>query len=328
MAENTGISWAHHTFNPWWGCMQVSPACRFCYAKRDSARYGFNAWGSKGTRRLLSDNTWNNPVKWNRAAARSGEQARVFCASMADVFEDHPAVVDARARLWDLIERTPALTWMLLTKRPQNIAGMVPWDETWPGNVWLGVSAETQRFADERIPLLLQFPAAVRFVSAAPLLGPLDLTEYLDVRCQTCNGEGIVLVNGSTDYCEDCAHGFNPRVNWLITEGESGPKARPSHPDWFRSIRDQCTDADVAFHHKQWGEWVDPGQFDSIAWDDVAMGQRGVTMWHDGTTRQGVHGAAKDGSVMLWRVGKKAAGRLLDGELHDAFPTPHRLAVA
>ena len=307
--------------------MQVSPACRFCYAKAWDKRYGSNSWGSKGERRMFGDKHWARPLKWNRDAERTGEQVRVFCASMADVFEDHPALVEPRARLWRLIEATPSLTWMLLTKRPENIAGMVPWGDTWPRSVWLGTSAETQKFTDQRLPVLLQHPAAVRFVSAAPLLGPVDLTEYLRLPCERCQGEGVVTVDGDVDYCYDCDQGYLPGLQWVITEGESGAKARPTHPDWFATIRDDCDMAEVPFHHKQNGEHgpyvptvPDASHPDGRApdWD------RKPSWWVCRESGEAVRREAdvpRTGSwVAVYKVGVKAAGRLLEGELHDEFP--------
>jgi protein gp37 len=137
------IEWCDHTFNPWWGCARVSPGCRFCYAERDARRYGHQVWGRHGPRRLLSEANWRLPLRWDRDAERAGVPALVFCASMADVFEDHPQVVESRQRLWRLIEDTPHLRWLLLTKRPENVPAMVPrsWAGAWPEQVWLaGVS--------------------------------------------------------------------------------------------------------------------------------------------------------------------------------------------
>jgi protein gp37 len=306
--------------------MQVAPACRFCYAKAWDKRYGGSSWGSKGERRMFGDKHWNRPLKWNRDAERAGEQVRVFCASMADVFEDHPALVEPRARLWDLIEATPALTWMLLTKRPENVAGMVPWGASWPRAVWLGTSAGTQKFADQRLPVLLQHPAAVRFVSAAPLLGPLNVTDYLRVACETCRGEGVVTVDGDLDYCYDCDQGYLPGLQWVIAEGESGAKARPSHPTWFRDLRDQCEEAEVAFHFKQWGEWA-PHYTAAMVGHESRQGWYHAPHRHivmddaTGAIKQvGEINGTEPPYTHLYRVGVKAAGRLLDGVLHDAFP--------
>lgn len=223
MTENSKIQWTDHTFNPWWGCARVSPACRFCYADTQASRYGFTLWRRNGPRRMLSDANWAKPHKWNRDAERAGTPAKVFCASMADVFEDHPDVTQARTRLWDTIDATPWLRWQLLTKRPENITRMAPWGHTWPGHVWLGVSAENQRWADTRIPILAKIPAAVRFISAEPLLGPLDLT------------------------------GYDVTPPWVIIGGESGSEARPTEPEWIRSLVDQCRAAGAAPFVKQLG---------------------------------------------------------------------------
>jgi protein gp37 len=319
VSDNTAISWATHTFNPWWGCQRVSPACRFCYAEAWDKRYGGDHWGANTERRTFSDKHWNGPIKWNRDAERSDQPVRVFCASMADVFEDHPGVVSERQRLWSLIERTPALTWMLLTKRPENVAGMVPWGESWPDNVWLGVSAETQEFAEQRIPILVQFPAAVRFVSAAPLLGAVDLTRI--ARPNESQPDLVWDVLGNRYGVPGRWQAPMSRgVDWVITEGESGSKARPSHPDWFRSLRDQCAATGVAFHHKQNGE------FTSNGW-----GLRSPSLWVSAETGKWVRAESEVPTAgswqALWKVGLKSAGRLLDGELHDAYPAT-RTAVS
>jgi protein gp37 len=190
------IEWCDHTFNPWWGCARVSPGCRFCYAERDARRYGHQVWGRHGPRRLLSEANWRLPLRWDRDAERAGVPALVFCASMADVFEDHPQVVEPRQRLWRLIEDTPHLRWLLLTKRPENVPEMVPWATAWPEQVWLGTSVETQRYALQRIPRLLEVSGVrVRFLSCEPLLGPLELSAWLAQRA----------------------------VDWVIAGGESGP---------------------------------------------------------------------------------------------------------
>lgn len=327
MGENTGISWADNTFNPWWGCAKQSPACRFCYADRDSKRWGMQIWGVNAERRMMSNDTWRKPLKWNREAAASGKQVRVFCASMADVFDEHPACVEPRRRLWNLIEDTPALTWMLLTKRPQHAAAMVPdaWERNgWPGHVWCGVSAETQRFADERIPILLGLNLTVRFVSAAPQLGPLNVRRYLGRRPawgsaypEPTSPKGILVQNLLP----------NSGVAWVITEGESGPKARPSHPAWFRSVRDQCIDAGVAYHHKQWGEHtpIMPTIPDQTRPDGKAPNwNRAPDAWVCQETGKVVRLEADVPDVgswqAMWRVGKKAAGAELDGQMWQEFP--------
>lgn len=244
MAENSGIEWTDHTFNPWTGCTKVSPACDNCYAEGWAKRSGHVEWGPHGERRRTK--TWGNPVKWNRQAAAEGRRLRVFCASLADVFDNHKSIQLAwRDDLWKLIADTPHLDWLLLTKRPQNISRFVPgWmgPRSWPKNAWIGTTVENQEEADRRIPHLLSVPAQVRFLSCEPLLGPLDLTN-MPVHRDYPDTRGNVLSRVSV---------FAPHINWVITGGESGPNFRSADPDWFRSLRDQCAAAGVPFLFKQW----------------------------------------------------------------------------
>lgn len=273
MGENSKIEWTHHTFNPWWGCVKVSEACKHCYAEAWAKRVGQKVWGPRSRRRFFTDQHWRQPLKWDRAANAAGERHRVFCASMADVFEDRDELVEHRDRLARLIESTPNLDWLLLTKRPQNALRLSPWEGDWPDNVWAGTTVELQTRADELMPHLERIPAAVRFISAEPLLGPLDLAPWL----------------GSA-------------VHWVITGGESGPKARPASPSWFTDIHRQCMEAEVAFHFKQWGDWT-PG-------DRVNL---------PAERKRAKIATAADGTTMI-RVGKKAAGRLLKGAEWDGLP--------
>jgi protein gp37 len=150
---------------------------------------------------------------------------------MADVFERRAILNNERARLWDLIEQTPNLDWLLLTKRPQNILYMTPWGQEWPNNVWVGTSVENQKLAELRLPHLLAVPAMVRFLSCEPLLGPLDLRSWF---------------KRQRFYS----------IDWVIAGGESGSNSRPMHPDWATSLLGQCQTAKVAFHFKQWGHWA------------------------------------------------------------------------
>jgi protein gp37 len=231
VGQNSKIEWTHHTFNPWWGCVRVSPGCKNCYADAWAKRVGVNVWGKNSERRFFSEKHWAEPFKWNREAASSGVRRRVFCASMADVFENRRDLDTWRERLWPIIEATSSLDWLLLTKRPQNIGRLVPWRDRWPTNIWLGTTAENQRWAEERIPRLIEYPARVRFASCEPLLGEVDLTRWL---APASKGRGL---------------------NWVITGGESGAKSRPMNPAWAESLRDQCKAAKVPFHFKQWGHW-------------------------------------------------------------------------
>lgn len=176
--QNFSIEWMHHTFNPWIGCTQVSPACDNCYAMvLMDHRYHRVRWGSGQARRRTGDDYWRQPHRWNRAAECAGERYRVFCALLADVFDgEMPEMLNPwRSDLWEIIEATPHLDWLLLTKRPGNVMRMAPWGQRWPENVWVGTSVESARWADNRLPVLSAIPAAVRFISAEPLLGNFSL---------------------------------------------------------------------------------------------------------------------------------------------------------
>ena len=306
VGDITAIEWTDHTFNPWWGCSRVSPACRFCYADRDAQRWGHQVWRRHGPRRMLSEANWATPLKWNRDAERAGVPAKVFAGSMCDVFEDHPDVAAPRERLWEVIGRTPWLIWQLLTKRPENIAGMVPWRGDWPGNVWAGTSVESQPWT-VRAEVLVKIPAAVRFLSCEPLLGPLDLFGRPDQGCEEA-GPGIshCAYTTPTDYGTGTEWGCDHQcgIDWVICGGESGPKARPMHPAWARQLRNQCTTAGVPFFFKQWGEYrpLRNGEYPP-----------------PGPTRT-VHNHGDVADPIMVRVGKKAAGRLLDGRTWDEFP--------
>ncbi len=222
MSAQSAIEWTDHTFNPWWGCTKVSGGCTNCYAETLATRYGHTVWGPKAQRRFFGEKHWQEPLRWNRDAQEAGRPARVFCASMADVFEGNDSLNFQRQKLWALIQETPNLDWQLLTKRPENVLRMVPWGNEWPSNVWIGTSVESQQVAGERLAYLREVPAVVRFLSCEPLLGPLD---DLDLS----------------------------GIHWLIAGGESGPKHRPVNVGWLRSLRDQCLQTKVAFFFKQWG---------------------------------------------------------------------------
>jgi protein gp37 len=248
MSEHSKIAWTHHTFNPWWGCTKVSAGCANCYAEAMAARRWVR-WGDGEPRRFFDDQHWREPLRWNRRAERAGQRARVFCGSMCDVFErdGHGHIDDdlhgARMRLYDVIEETPWLDWLLLTKRPENFAQMLPWVKP-PANVWLGVTAEDQERADERIPLLLETPAAVRFVSCEPLLGPVDLGA---VRLRDGDALGPGLFDRAT----------GTHLDWVIVGGESGPRARPCCAKWIRDIIGQCRAAGTSCFVKQLGAITD-----------------------------------------------------------------------
>src|SRR5258708_600677 len=174
MAENSKIEWTTHTFNPWIGCQKVSPGCDHCYAEAMmDHRWGKVKWGPHGERKRTSEANWRKPLAWAKAARGTGKRPRVFCASLADVF-DNQAPTGARAELFNLIRATPELDWLLLTKRPENIRKMLPdnWGRGWP-NVWIGTTCEDQKHFDRRYPLIREIPAAVHFISYEPAIGPL-----------------------------------------------------------------------------------------------------------------------------------------------------------
>jgi protein gp37 len=271
------------TFNPWWGCAKVSPACKHCYAERLAARFNRGEWTPNGDRAAASEAGWAEPLKWDRKAAKLGARLKVFCASMADVFEDRADLDPLRERLWALIAATPHLDWLLLTKRPDVMARWAM-AHPWPVNAWAGCTVESQEWADRRIPALLRVPAPVRFLSCEPLLGAVVLQGLAPGESmQTDLYREWLTVTGPSSY----PYRENGGIHWVIAGGESGPGARPPHPDWFRGLRDQCREARVPFHFKQWGEFAPVG---------------------DGF------------GVNVQRVGKHAAGRLLDNIEHNDYP--------
>lgn len=219
--DTTIIAWTDRTFNPWMGCAKVSDGCKNCYALTlTKNRMGLDLWGVGGARQVTSPANWRKPIAWNRAAARERVRRRVFCASLCDVFEDHPTANATRPRLWDLIRSCDQLDWQILTKRPERIAENLPadWGDGWP-HVWLGTSIEDMRVA-ERADHLRTVPAAVRFISYEPALGPLDDLDLTG-------------------------------IDWLIVGGESGAGFRQMDLQWARDLRVRCESAGVAFFWKQ-----------------------------------------------------------------------------
>ena len=360
MSDRTKIEWADSTFNPWIGCTEVSTSpcggggCDGCYAKQSTPvrvlrAGGKETWGPSAPRIRTSPGTWRKPVIWNaqpfaecmgcqwrgevndcsvvlnpsgffppvnsaRVCPKCNRplikeaRGRVFCASLADVFDNE---VDPawRADLFELIASTPNLDWLLLTKRIGNAHGMIAEAlcalvgrspsgslPTWPwSNVWLGATVVNQAEADRDVAKLLTTPAAVRFLSIEPMLGAIDLTEmqppgrdayWVDAM------RGSVAALGGSGPSRDL-----PRLDWVIAGGESGPHARPANPQWFRDLRDQCAAARVPYLFKQNGEWV------SVS--EVAGAGVHHTFGDDRTVR---------------RVGKRLAGRTLDGREHNGFP--------
>lgn len=288
MGENTAIEWADHSFSPWRGCTKVSPGCDNCYAENIVHRFG-GGWGPGQPRQIAAESTWKLPLRWNRKAEREGVRFKVF-PSLCDPF-DAEVPDEWRDRLFALTALTRNLDWLLLTKRPMVALRYLGRRAlpSWPlPNVWLGTSVENQKMADLRIPTLLEIPAAKHFLSCEPLLGPVDISYW-------------TTANNLID---------RPGLSWVITGGESGPKARPMHPDWARSIRDQCVDAGVPYFFKQWGEWAPGTGFES----------GGVPAKHWNAAAGGFIDGLGDRSNRVVRIGKKAAGRLLDGRTWDEVP--------
>lgn len=316
MSENSKIEWCDHTFNPWEGCQTVGPGCDHCYAEARNARFGGGSavnWGAGAPRRRTSVANWRKPLAWNAAHERffaaQGRRQRVFCASLADVFDN--AIDPAwRRDLFDLIVDTPNLDWLLLTKRIGNVQQMVQAAtlcDLLPSNVWLGATIVNQEEAERDIPKLLAVPARVRFLSMEPLLGPVDLVS-----------SGALWSDMNGNIVDAPSRGLRG-VDWVIAGGESGHGARPMHPDWARSLRDQCAAADVPFLFKQWGEH-------SLAYDrdrddpDYRRCDRMARLPGRWINLAGGHGFNGERVHYAERVGKKAAGRLLDGRTHYEFP--------
>lgn len=310
MSDNTKIEWADHTFNPWEGCQKVGPGCDHCYAETRNARFNGSAinWGPGAPRRRTSAANWKKPLAWNRNALAFVDQhrrvQRVFCASLADIF-DNAVDPQWRTDLFDLILATPNLDWLLLTKRIGNLPAMLAQLglEKMPSNAWLGITVVNQEEADRDIPKLLANPATVRFLSVEPLLGPVDLFKVLaHWQADTPNSEKAHIGWGA------------PLIDWVIVGGESGPKARPMHPDWARRLRDQCAAAGVPFFFKQWGEWG-PSELCSLGCKSEALTyDQSASLWRRSDDGGWI------GDQSMCRIGKKQAGRFLDGALHTEFP--------
>lgn len=342
MGDTTKIEWADKTFNPWSGCTKVSPGCASCYAEKLSSRFPhLGNWGPGAPRKRTSEANWDKPRTWNRVAYYSQARAdaafshgvegpihlrpRVFCASLSD-WLDPEVPAEWLADLLALIAQTPELDWLLLTKRPQlwreRLTNALTWAdpheekaEEWswldewlcgdpPTNVWIGTSVEDQQRADERIPRLLEIPARVRFLSCEPLLGLVDLGLEDPIRYVQAGGLPPP----------------DPIVHWVIAGGESGPGARPMHPDWARGLRDQCVEAGVPFFFKQWGAWEPGGSLPRRPNRSViCFHAAGMTAWTPDNDHNPI-AAGHTGWRIMTRVGKKAAGRELDGRTWDEVP--------
>lgn len=255
MSSSTAIEWTDATWNPWMGCDQVSPGCAHCYMFREQRMYGNDPALVRRSKTKFTD-----PLKWR-------EPRRVFTCSWSDFF--HPAADMWRPEAWDIIRQTPHLTYQILTKRPAGVLDRLPpdWGDGWP-HVWLGVSVENQRWANERIPLLVQIPAAVRFLSCEPLLGRIDFWEAGSRGGEDGDPFAFSALSGT-----DGVDPPIPGIDWVIAGGESGPRHRPMNIAWARSLRHQCVTAGVPFFLKQLGGWPDKRGGDAALLDGKRWAQ-------------------------------------------------------
>lgn len=299
----TKIEWTEETWNPIIGCSKVSPGCDHCYAERMANRLvgmGQESYNNVMEARIGQAPRWNGkthlvesaldkPLHWKKPRT-------IFVCSMGDLF--HESVMWSWIdQVMEVIEKCPQHTFMVLTKRPEIMQAFFE-QANYPdilSNLWLGVTAENQEMADKRIPVLLQVPAAKRFVSVEPMLGPVNLS-YLETK----GGDHIDALNGmeyfTVDHTTRQDHRIINKLDWVICGGESGPGARPMHADWARSLRDQCQEAEVPFFFKQWGEYLHESQICPS------------------------NNASKDMENHYYRFGKKKAGHLLDGKEWRAKP--------
>lgn len=291
MGKDSKIEWTHHTFNPWIGCQKVGPGCDNCYAEAWDRRFALSGhamrWGAHAKRTRTSAANWRQPIRWNRKAQIKIEaweqfkatnpgltdeqliaagfhkptRPRVFCASLADVF-DNAVPVEWRMDLFKLIADTPYLDWLILTKRIGNVMKMCSGDglmlDMIAQRVWLGITVCNQEEADRDIPKLLQVPARVRFLSMEPLLGPVDLTPAFLPCPNAAEGISMDPETGAYECCSKCDYtgiGDEIGIDWVIVGGERGQKARPMQLEWVLSLRDQCATNSVPFLFKQWGHW-------------------------------------------------------------------------
>ena len=344
MADGTKIEWTDATWNPirarnlktgkvGWHCEHVTPGCEGCYAEGINKRLGSGLPFKPGHREdveiFLDEKMLDLPYRWRKPRM-------IFPLSMTDMFA--PFITDHMRRvMFEVMRNTPHHAYQVLTKRPDEMRRFVrsleapgqwaTWLSAWPiPNIWLGVSCEDQQRADERVPILLDTPAAVRWVSAEPLLGPIDFANQ-------CNGHYFFDALRGVRWHEPGASDwpcpsekYTKGLDWIVAGGESGARARPMHPDWARAIRDQCAAAGVAFHFKQWGNWVPIDQ--STAVDEAGWRGRGNWMLLD---REGDldipdHRWPDEaaGEVAVVEMHKARAGRLLDGVTYDGYPEAHQ----
>jgi len=324
VGEVTGIEWTDHSWSPWRGCQQVSPACDHCYALALDRRYAPRGsappggwkpgegphWGPHAPRVRTAEASWAKVRGWDRAACRAGARRTVF-PSLCDPFDN--AVDPAwRADFFALMRETPNLVWLLLSKRPGNVVEMAEAAGGLPPNAALGCTVIDQAEADRDVPKLLDAKAYLKplfaFLSIEPMLGAIDLTKL-----RPDGPQWIDALRGMTYWWPGAAP-IGPAVDWVIAGGESGPDARPAHPDWFRSLRDQCAEAGTPFRFKQWGEWAPVDLW------NPRPGVRQIAIYRNGREVSDDVAPQDVGGQRFTMVGKKAAGRLLDGREHNERP--------
>jgi protein gp37 len=347
MADLTLISWTDRTHNEWIGCTKLSAGCTNCYAEVDTPTrvlraHGQETWGPRGIRHLTSASNRRKPYAWNKQDWQECDcgwrgpmsnthidcpecgrivlhptRQRVFCSSLSDVFEVNPQLKTYRRDLFKTIEDCRNLDWLLLTKRPEYVVPLIEGATGRTAAAWLadcrhvriGTTVENQPMANQRIPALLKIPSSLLFLSCEPLLGPIDFTVTVDPGDEY--GDGVTHWNmlSGERWMKDGFEKDLPgerAIDWVIAGGESGQNARPMHPAWARSLRDQCELANIPFHFKQWGEW--------LVSSHLMVGE------HPDTGQYARPWRGEGDDTLMVRVGKKAAGHVLDGRMHRAFP--------
>lgn len=320
MAESSKIEWTDATWNPITGCTVVSAGCSGCYAMKLAGGRMKNHWSREGlTKPGPKGPVWNGKLRfngeWLDQPLRWRRPRMIFVCAHGDLFHEN-APTEWINRVFLVMADAPQHTFQVLTKRPERMHEILTrcWNKPPLPNVWLGVSAENQETVESRIPYLLETPAAVRFLSAEPLLGPINLCPLHTVDYKY--GEelaSIYALRGTAAYQVPSSHYWqdHPKLDQVIVGGESGPNARPMHPNWARSLRDQCTAAGVPFFFKQWGEWAPQPAKRIYASDDPARRR----LWFYAKQHKRF-----DDETTVFHVGKKRAGRLLDGRTWDEIP--------
>jgi protein gp37 len=304
--NRTKIEWTDYTWNPVTGCTKISQGCKFCYAERMANRFAATHGDFKTVK--LHPERLDQPIKVKKSS-------RVFVCDVSDLFhEDVP--FDFILEVFQMMGKASQHTFQILTKRPERMLAFYKWacenagldfdsikpDQAFTSNIWVGTSCEDQKTADERIPFLIKVPAEVRFLSCEPLLGPINLRE-IDKTKLVGRGRPLCWIDALDAH--PISSPTKPFINWVIAGGESGPKARPVHPDWIRSLRDQCKAANVPFFFKQWGEWIDNQNMPTEVWK--------------GSYKQHLFGSGYF-TTEVWKVGKSKTGNLLDAVQHFEFP--------